>query len=285
MTKIRLVTDSTSDIPAGLREALGIETVPLKVHFGSETFLDAVTIQADEFYERLSKAQTMPTTSQPSPVDFVNVYKRLLQEDPEAQIISIHLSAAFSGTYQSAVLAKSLLEKGAANITTIDSKSATYGIGMLAVAAAEAAREGKTMEEIIELIERLRREMSVFFLVDRLEYLHKGGRIGKAAAVFGSLLNIKPILFIDEDGEVASVDKIRGQNRAMARIVELIKERYGDAPLQVTVAHAHATEHAAQLSALIERHVQVKSLSYTSIGPVIGTHVGGGTVGAIIVPV
>lgn len=283
MTKIRVVTDSTADIPAELRKALDIEMVPLKVHFGGETYLDAVTIQAEQFYEKLAQAKAMPTTSQPSPLDFANVYRRLARAEGDVRIVSIHLSSAFSGTYQSAVLAKSLMEESA-DITVVDSKSATFGIGVLVVAAAEAAREGRSLEEILELIGRLRREMSIFFLVDTLEYLHKGGRIGKAAAVFGSLLNIKPILSVDEDGEVASVDKVRGQKRAMARIVELLKERYGDGPLKATVAHAHAPENAEQLSALIREHFRAESLSYTSIGPVIGTHVGGGTVGVIVVP-
>lgn len=257
--------------------------VPLKVHFGDQTFLDAVTIQADEFYQRLIRESTLPTTSQPSPVDFLNVYKKLLQEDPQVQIISIHLSSAFSGTYQSAVLAKSLLEQ-AADITIVDSKSATFGIGALVVAAAEAANAGKSTEEIVALIDKLRKEMTVFFLVDTLEFLHRGGRIGKAAAVFGSLLNIKPILAVDQDGEVTSVDKIRGQKRAMARIVDLLKERYGDRSLKLTVAHAYSMDNAEELSALLQQHFQVESLSYTSIGPVVGAHVGNGTVGVIVVP-
>jgi len=281
MSKIKFVTDSTADIPAEIRTALGIEMVPLKVHFGEETYLDSVTIQSDEFYRKLAAAPALPTTSQPSPMDFLETYKKLALE-PDVSIISIHLSSTFSGTYQSAMLAKSLLEEKV-DITIIDSRTATYGIGLLVVAAAEAARNGSSKEEILELVGRLRAETSLYFLVDTLEYLQKGGRIGKAAAVFGSLLNIKPILSIDEDGEVASVDKVRGQKKAMARIIELLKEKHAG-PVKVTVAHASSPENAEELSALIREHFQVDSLDYTSIGPVIGTHVGGGTIGVFMTP-
>lgn len=281
MTKIRLVTDSTADIPAEVRDALGIEMVPLKLHFGNETFLDDVTIDAKEFYRKLAGAKELPTTSQPSPLDFLDVYRKLAKE-PDVCIISIHLSSALSGTYQSAVLAKSMLEEPA-DITVMDSKSATCGIGLLTVAAAEAAREGKSKEEILALIERLRRETTIYFMVDTLECLQKGGRIGKAAGLLGTLLNIKPILCIDEEGEVATVDKVRGQKRAMARIMELLKERYLG-PVNVTIAHADSPESAQEWGALVQENMQVNTLNYNRIGPVIGAHAGIGAIGVIVVP-
>lgn len=278
MSRVCIVTDSTSDIPAETRQALGIEVVPLKVHFGNETFLDSVDIQPEQFYERLTQSSMPPTTSQPSPVDFVDLYKRILAEEPDAQIISIHLSSAMSGTYQSAVLARSLLEQDA-DIATIDSRSACYGFGQLVVLAAEAAQQGKTKDEIVALVEKARSEMVLFFLVDTLEFLQKGGRIGKASAILGSLLNIKPILSLDEEGTIYSVDKARGQKKAMARIIELMKKQIdSDRTLRVVVAHANAVQAADDLSALIREHFRVSSLSYTSIGPVIGTHAGPGTV-------
>ncbi|GIP32963.1 DegV family protein [Paenibacillus sp. J2TS4] len=285
MSKVRIVTDSTADIPVEDRERLGIEMVPLKVHFGNETYIDAVTIQSQRFYELLAESSALPTTSQPSPVDFLDMYKKILAEEPDAQIISVHLSAAMSGTYQSAVLAKSLLEEQA-DITIIDSKSASYGFGLLVVAAAEAAQAGKTKEECLELIHHNRENTGLFFLVDTLEFLQKGGRIGKAAAFLGSLLNIKPILSIDDEGEVTSIEKARGQKKAMARIVELLKEGgYADKEVKVIIAHAHSVPAAEELSSLIKSHFQVKHLSYTSIGPVIGTHTGPGTVAVFMLPV
>jgi DegV family protein with EDD domain len=281
MSIIRIVTDSTSDIPLELREALGIEMVPLKVHFGEETYLDSITMDSATFYRKLSQASKLPTTSQPSPVDFLDVYSRLSSE-PDTRILSIHLAAALSGTYQSANLAKSMLEDKA-DISLMDSRTASFGIGMLAVSAAKQAREGRSMEEILRHLEEQRSQMSLYFLVDTLEYLHKGGRIGKASAVLGSLLNIKPILSIDPGGEVYSVDKVRGSKRAMARIVELLKEKHSGS-VRVAVAHADCLSIAEELSARIREHFDVSELTYTTIGPVIGAHVGGGTIGVFMVP-
>lgn len=281
MSSIRIVTDSTSDIPLDLRVALGIETVPLKVHFGEETYLDGVTIDSDTFYRKLSESSKLPTTSQPSPVDFLDTYGRLSAE-PGTRILSIHLAAALSGTFQSANLAKSMLEEKA-DITLLDSRTASFGIGMLAVSAAQAALDGRSVEEILPMLEEQRSRMSLYFLVDTLEYLHKGGRIGKASAVLGSLLNIKPILSVDSGGEVISVDKVRGSKRAMARIVELLKEKH-NGPVRVAVAHAGCLSSAEELSARIREHFEVQELIYTTIGPVIGAHVGGGTVGVFMVP-
>lgn len=281
MGNIRIVTDSTSDIPAEMRKALSIEAVPLKVHFGDEAYLDSVTIEPEEFYRKLSQADRLPTTSQPSPMDFLDVYTRLSREQG-TEIISIHLSSSLSGTYQSACMAKSMME-AEADITIVDSRTATYGIGLLVVAAAKAALAGQSKEEILRMVKELRAKTSLFFLVDTLEYLHKGGRIGKASALLGSLLNIKPILSIDADGEVASVDKVRGFKRAMTRIVELLKQKHQGA-VRVTVAHADTPHHAEELSALIHQHFEVAEMMYTTIGPVIGAHVGGGTVGVFMAP-
>lgn len=282
MPKVLIVTDSTADIPFSVRETLNIEVVPLKIHFGDETYLDAVTIQSDEFYQKLSQSKVLPTTSQPSPLDFVEMYKRLLKEG-DTEVISIHLSAALSGTYQSASLAKSLVDEGR-KITLVDSKSASYGLGMMVVAAAEAAKEGKSGEEILNLIHELRESSRIYFIVDTLEYLYRGGRIGKASALIGSLLNIKPILTIDDSGEVAPVDKVRGQKKAMGRIVELLQQDFTGGPIEVMAAHSNSLSAAEELCALVKERFEVSSLSFTNLGPVIGTHVGPGTIAVIVNP-
>ncbi|WP_461671294.1 DegV family protein, partial [Mycobacterium tuberculosis] len=168
----------------------------LKVLFGEETYVDAVTITSEQFYEKLKSVTALPTTSQPSPLEFSEAYERLLQEDPDGAIISIHISARLSGTYQSATIAQSMLEREA-DITVIDSRSASYGIGALVIRAAEMASAGHSKEEILAVVERLRNDSTIYFLVDSLEYLHKGGRIGRASALIGSILNIKPILSLD----------------------------------------------------------------------------------------
>lgn len=283
LSQVRIVTDSTADIPAVIREALGIAMVPLKVHFGADTYRDQMDMDADTFFAKLAGSPVLPTTSQPSPVQFVETFKQLLEES-EGPIVSIHLSSGLSGTYQSAVLAKSMMEDDA-DITVIDSKSASYGFGALVVAAAEAARQGLGKEEILNLISRMRQEAKLYFLVDTLEYLQKGGRIGKAAALVGSLLNIKPILSVSDEGTVYSIDKVRGQKKAMARIIELLKQELGDRPIHLTVAHAAAMSSAEQFNELMLDHFVVKSTRYTSVGPVIGTHAGPGTVAVFVNPV
>jgi len=276
MGKVRIVTDSTADIPASERERLGISMVPLKVLIGEETYSDAVTITSEQFYEKLIASPVLPRTSQPSPMEFVETYEQLLDEDPDSPIISIQLSAALSGTYQSAFIAESMIERDA-DITVIDSKSASYGIGARVIKAAEMAAAGESKEAIIAEVERIKQDMGIYFLVDTLEYLQKGGRIGKASAVVGSLLNIKPILSLDPDGVVQAVDKVRGSKKAMQRICELLKSSHGSDPVDVTIAWSHVDGQAKELSELVKSQFNVQSMRFVPIGSVIGTYTGPGT--------
>ncbi|MFC4775479.1 DegV family protein [Paenibacillus sp. GCM10023252] len=277
MSKVRILTDSTSDIPQEIREELGIVMVPLKVLFGEEVYADAVTIGSDEFYEKLQASSQLPTTSQPSPIEFMEVYEQLLVEDANAPILSFHLSSAMSGTYQSAVLGQSMLE-GYHDITVVDSKSASYGFGFRVVAAAKLAKAGKSKEEILENDARLASGLHLYFLVDTLEYLQKGGRIGKASALIGSILNIKPILSITNEGEVHAVDKVRGQKKALGRIIELLKQDFGpDEPVDIMIAWSQRNEMAMELCEQVKSSFNVRDITYTKLGAVIGTHVGPGT--------
>ncbi|WP_239617161.1 DegV family protein [Cohnella mopanensis] len=283
MASVVLVTDSTADIPIEVREKLGISMVPLKVNFGDETFLDNITLQPTQFYEKLTSFGGLATTSQPSPADFYDVFKKLTDEGHA--VISIQLSAALSGTYQSATIAQSMLDEGA-DVTVIDSKSASFGYGQLVVTAAEMAASGVSKEEIIAEIHRMRSELRLYFLVDTLEYLRKGGRIGKASAVLGSLLNIKPILSIDSEGVVFPFDKVRGQKKAMARIAEVLEADVKDAPVNLTIAKTPGHEAGvSEISELIKQQLNVQSYRETEIGPVIGTHAGPGTIGLFVFPI
>jgi DegV family protein with EDD domain len=283
MGDIRIVTDSTSDIPLFLRQSLNIEVVPLKVQIGEETYVDGVTIEPEQFYEKLAVSDQLPTTSQPSPVDFVEVYHQLADDSPGTQIISIHLSSTFSGTYQSALLAKSMM-KGKADIQVIDSRTASYGCGAMTVAAARAALDGKPVDQCIQAAQKVYQQMKIYFLVDTLDYLQKGGRIGKAASLLGSLLAIKPILTIDGEGQVASVEKARGHKKAVGRIVERLRENYGETPVHLMVAHANAVPSAEQFAGLLKSSLNVKEILFTSLGPVIGAHVGPGTLAVFACP-
>lgn len=284
MPNIYIVTDSTSDLPPAVREQYGIRVVSLKVHFGEETYLDGVDLTPDQFYEKLVHSDVLPTTSQPSPAEFLETYKSILAEDPDAHIISVHISSALSGTYQSAQLAQNLLGDDAP-VTLLDSRTTSYMLGWMAVTMAKAAADNESVEACVQKAERIRRSTSLYFLVDTLEYLQKGGRIGKAAAVAGSLLNIKPILSIDPEGEVTSVDKVRGSKRAIDRIIGLLQRRHS--PDQEVVAFFPQTNMETGVTRLresVEKHFRVREADYTSIGPVLGTHVGPGTFAVIMVP-
>lgn len=283
MGRVKVITDSTADIPAELVQELDIKVVPLKVHMGGTSYLDGVTIQPGEFYRKLSESSDLPTTSQPSPIDFVEVYREAAKEG-DTDILSIHLSAALSGTYQSALLAKSMVESEF-KVTVLDSKKASYAIGMIVVAVARAAKAGKSIDECVALANRMIEQEQVLFLVDTLDYLHKGGRIGKASALVGSLLNIKPILTLNEQGEVDPIDKVRGASKAEARVFELLREKVAaGGPVTAAVVHAERREKAEEWGAKLREQYEVKELTITDVGPVIGTHTGPGTLGVILCP-
>lgn len=277
MSKVRIVTDSTADIPADVREKYGITMVSLKVLFGEETYRDAVDLTTEEFYSRLTASPVLPKTSQPSPAEFLEVYEQLLAEDPTTPIVSIHLASVLSGTYQSATIAKSMVEIEGADIRVIDSCSASYGHGMQVVLAAQMAENGASADEIVAAAAERQQNTGIYFLVDTLDYLQKGGRIGKAAAMIGSILNIKPILSLEPNGTVTAVDKARGSKKAMAKIVELLKQRFGNDELALAVAKTNDEATANELRDRLTAELNIKEIHYTTVGTVIGTYTGPGT--------
>jgi DegV family protein with EDD domain len=279
MPPIVILTDSASDIDASLRQSLGIIAVPLKVIIGSETYVDGVTLTSSQFFEKLKQTDTMPATSQPSPLDFAEAYKLIAEKyGKDVQIIAIILSSALSGTYQSALIAKSMVDDDI-DITVIDSKKASFIHGLAAVEAARAVQAGQTKQQVLDLIERLLSEVQVYFIVDTLEYLQKGGRIGKASAMIGSLLNIKPILTLEPGGQVAAFDKVRGTKKALARVIDALQEYAQDEPVKVAVLHGAVPEEAASLLEQIKQRFHVVESFLLEIGPVIGAHAGPGLLG------
>lgn len=282
MEKIFLVTDSTADIPHDLAQGLNIAVVPLKVHFSDEEYLDGVTITAQQFYEKLVESEDLPTTSQPSPYDFIETYRKQVGDETNAKIISIHLSAALSGTCQSAHLAATTMKEEGVEVAVIDSKKASYSIGIIVVAVAKAIADGKSFAEVVELANHLVTDTQVYFLVDSLTYLHKGGRIGGAAHLIGSMLNIRPILSLSENGEVYPKEKVRGHNKAIAKIFEYFQEYAGDSKIRAGISHAVAEDAALELKARLEETLDVEEFVFTEIGPVIGTHVGPGTLAIML---
>ena len=285
MSKIHVVTDSGSDLPLQVREELEIHIVPLTVQFGDEIYRDGVDIQVDEFYERLQNGPILPSTCQPSPADFEQLYREIAQ--PGDTIISVHLSSRLSGTYQSAVLASTMIDDDI-NIITIDSKSASIGIGLVAAAAAETAKQGGTVEEVVQAAQHVVDHLSVYFVVDTLEYLKRNGRIGQASAWVGTLLNIKPILTLS-DGVVAPFEKIRGKSKAVKRIHELaraLKDRYPGQSFRVGISHAMRLNEAQQFAELLKGEIPIDGpIIIGPIGPTIGVHVGPGTLALLLYPV
>jgi DegV family protein with EDD domain len=270
--KVRVVTDSGADLRS-LAEELGVTVVPLKMHFGERLYVDCVDFTPQQFFKELLASTTIPRTSQPSPGDFVDVYRRLAAEGVKT-IVSVHLSAKLSGTLQSAVLAKSMVPE--VEVLPVDSLSASWGLGMQVIEAARAANAGKSAAEIVSLVEALSRRVHIYFTLDTLEYLQKNGRIGRAQALLGTLLSVKPILTL-EDGEIAPADKVRGRSRVIPRLLEIAAEKVPPkSKVRLTVIHSMAEEEAATLKAALERQYDVVEGRVSWVGAMIGCHTGPG---------
>lgn len=277
---IKIVTDSTADLPQGLVDDLSIAVVPLKVHFGEEEFLDWIDLDSDSFFKKLKDSEVMPRTSQPSPADFEAVYKRV-GEDGDA-VISIHISSHLSGTYQSATIAKSMLD--GMDIEVVDSKVTSMALGAVVVAAARAAKAGKTKEEIMAQLYNNLGKVRVYFGVDTLEYLQKNGRIGKAAALLGGLLNVKPLLTL-KDGVIIPKEKVRGKSKVQERLVAIIGEDLGtDVKGTAVVLHGNELEEGLKLKEKVEAAYNFSEVIISSIGAVIGTHTGPGVLAIAVLP-
>jgi DegV family protein with EDD domain len=269
------VLDSTADFPEGPERFSNWRIVPLYVHLGEESFRDYVELGPREFYERLRGAGQLPTTSQPTPGDFLAVYEELGGYE---RILSLHLPLKMSGTVESARRAGE--ELGGGKVRTVDTGTVSAGLAMLALAVQRRLERGTTDDEIDELIERYRREERMIWTVDTLEFLARGGRIGKAAAMAGQLLNIKPILGI-EDGEVVPRKRVRGGQKAFLEFTRAFEAGSSDRPsLRVGICHADAPERLAALHELVRRtRPQAQIEVETMLGAVVGTHAGPGTVG------
>jgi len=269
---VRVVTDSTADLPRELAESLGIIVVPLHIHFGEETFEDGVTITKDEFYRRLTTGPTLPKTSAPAAGTFTEVYERLLSETDE--IVSIHISSKLSATYSSALLGRDGV-KSDGKISVIDSFSASIGLGLLAVRAAQSARAGTPLDAIVADIGAAAPRTRYFGVVDTLEYLHKGGRIGMATALLGSLLNVKPILGL-RDGVAHPIERVRGtRQKAFDRLCEMMAN-YGSIS-SLAVAHTTAEEEMELLAARLAQFFPADRIIKSRCGATLGTYLGPNT--------
>jgi fatty acid kinase fatty acid binding subunit len=270
-----IVVDSTADFPEAPQRYPNWRVVPLYVRFGDESYKDYVELEPEAFYARLRTATETPSTSQPTPGDFLAVYEELIGYE---RILSLHIAGKLSGTIESARAAAQLL--GGDRVRTLDSQSASAAIAMLGLAVQRRLERGTSDEEVDGLVERYRLEAGLLFTVDTLEFLARGGRIGRARAWAGELLNIKPILTI-KDGEVVPVKRVRGNRKAFLEFESAFTSSTQDAPsLRVGIAHADARDRAEALTEMVRRTRPSAQLELvTTLGPVVGAHAGPGTVG------
>lgn len=292
---VRIVTDSTADLPERLVREFGITVVPLNIHFGEEVLKDGVDIWSEEFYHRLQNDPLLPNTSQPSPGEFLQVYRQLSETgDP---IISLHISRELSGTCGSAEVAAAMLNENTAKsggnvampgeatrIHVVDSRSVSMGLGLIALEAARLAASGAAPAEILRRVAQWQAGVKILFTVNNLEFLARNGRIGKAAEFVGSLLNIKPILGV-EDGVIVPLERLRGNcQKVIARMIERLETECDGRPVRLCILHTDLPELGNYMSAAVKAQLNVVECYQAVVGPVVGSHSGPSTYGIAVLP-
>lgn len=277
MSKIAIVTDSTAYIPADLIQKYNLTVTPQVLIWGEETFRDGVDIQPDEFYARLKTTKVMPTTSQVTPITMKTTFEGLIEKGYD--VLGIFLSAKLSGTIQSAVQAMEMMGSAGEKVTYVDSNTTAMAMGFQVLTAARAVADGADLNEAVALAQKAREHTGVYFAVDTLEFLHRGGRIGGAQRFLGTALNMKPVLAVI-DGRVEAVERIRTKGKALDRVLELVMEQTkGKTPVRLATLHASAEEEAQTLLDKASKEMDAVESILTTVSPVVGTHAGPGTVG------
>ncbi len=278
MARVAIVTDSTAGLHSDVIGSNPISILPLQCIFGEEIYRDGVDISPTEFYTRLKTTKVMPTTSQVTPAQFQDTYSHLLNEGYD--ILSLHISSKLSGTIDSAIQARNMFP--GARIDIVDSLSTSMALGFMVLTVARAAAQGASLAECHALAEQAIKHTGVLFLVDTLEFLHRGGRIGGAAAFLGTMLNMKPILEL-RDGKIEAVERVRTMNKAVDRLIALAEERIGSQkPVHLSTLHANSYENAQLLLDRMKERFHVTDVSetvLTDVSPVLGTHTGPGALG------
>ncbi len=277
MSKFALVTDSTAYVPAELVQKHNISVVPLILVWGDEMFEDGVDILPKEFYTRLKTAKVMPSTSQATPAKMQAIFQSLV--DQGMDVLGMFISSKLSGTMQSAMQAKDTMGSAGEKVTLVDSQCTSMALGFQVLAAARAMDAGASLQECAAIAEKAHEKAGLFFAVDTLEFLHRGGRIGGAQRFIGSALNLKPILAL-KDGRVEGVERIRTKGKAQDRILELVSEKVkGKSNIRLATVHANAAEDAKILLDRAAKALNPSETFVTDLSPVVGTHAGPGTVG------
>jgi DegV family protein with EDD domain len=267
---VRIVTDSAADLPPQLAKELGISVVPIYVRFGEEVYRDRVTISEDEFYERLTHDPVHPSTTQPGPQDFLEVYQKLSSEADG--IVSIHISGKLSGTCNSALMAKDMLDTGCP-VEVVDSEMLSMSLGLIAIVAATAAKAGGSLEEVVAAAKQAIPKINLFFLLDTLEYLKRGGRIGKVKALLGSVLSVKPMLTM-KDGELVPAGQARTRAKGIDKLFDFVKNA-GDIQ-DLAVVYNTTPDEAQSLAERIGSVFDREKIRMARVGPGLGVHGGPG---------
>ncbi|MCI0478296.1 MAG: DegV family protein [Anaerolineales bacterium] len=272
MSNVKILTDSLADIPAALIEELEIAVVPCTVRFGTEEFIDRVNLFPTEFYHKLVASPTLPTTAFPSSKMFEEAYRKLAEETD--RILAIHTIASLTGIYNASRVAAENIQN--ARIELVDSEQVSMSLGWLVILAARAAKEGATLAQVRTLVENAKTRVHIIAMLDTLEYAQRGGRLGKGAALVGSLLNVKPLVSAVHS-EIVPVENVRTQKRALERLAEIV---LASGPIQeLAVIHADALHHAQTLQKLLAKTFPLNQIVMSETGPVLGTHTGPGAVG------
>ncbi len=265
---VKIVTDSSADLPDELVKALGITVVPLYVRFGDEVLRDRVDISEDEFYQRLTEGSVHPSTTQPSPQDFVDIYQKLAKGADG--IVSIHISAKLSGTCNSAIQARETMGSSCP-IEVVDSETLSMALGLIVIAAARAAKAGKSLDEVEAVARETMPKIRLLALLDTLKYLMLGGRIGKAKALLGSILSVKPILTL-KDGEVVPAGQVRTRAKGLDRLFEFVQSI--ENIQELTVVHSTTPDEAQALAERLGSVFDKEKIIMSRLGPVLGVHIG-----------
>jgi DegV family protein with EDD domain len=271
---VKIVTDSSSDLSLEIAKGLDITVVPLVVNINEKGYRDRYDLSPVEFYDILAKENVMPTTSQVTPQAFYEVFQKLVDEGHE--VLAVIFSAELSGTFQSAVIAQGMVKGG--KVEVYDTKGASVGHALTVMEAARMAKEGQEMDAVLAKVKDMSARMEHIFVVDNLEMLKKGGRISATQAFLGGMLNVKPVLELQE-GKIVPLDKVRGWKKALAKLINVMEERGQNLEEQVIgISHANYEEMANQLAELLKEKFGVKEIFISEIGPVIGAHTGPGTI-------
>jgi DegV family protein with EDD domain len=276
MSKIAIVSDSTAFLPAELVKQYAITIVPLVVIWDEKNFDDGIDIRSMEFYTRLKTSKTMPSTSQVSVGNMHVAFQNLVEQGFD--VLGIFISSKLSGTIQSAMQAKAMMGAAGEKVTLVDSLATSMNMGFIVLAAARALESGANLGDCLAVVEKARENSGIFFAVDTLEFLHRGGRIGGAQRFIGSALNLKPILTL-KDGKVEGMERIRTKSKAHDRLIELVAEKVkGKSNVRLSTLHANASEEAKNLLERAAQKLNPVETIFTEVSPVIGTHTGPGTI-------